>query len=238
MSRTVAAPTDATPELPRLSPGVWLLESPDPDLASLHSLVVDHLLLEGGTAVWIDARGRGRTQLLREIAPAPRVLDRVRIARGFTAFQHAAIVEAAPAELDPETALLVAPAVDSMYRDDDVRGVEPRELLLRTLARLARYAREYDVPVLVTRTGEDRLGRPVARLAREEIAVERTRFGPRFVADEFETLVYPSTRGPVQTTLAFWRRVLAARRPLYPDVPGLGESAGPAAGEVSPHGSH
>jgi len=237
MSRTALEPTDVTPELPRLTPGRWLLETPDRDLVSLHSLVIDHLLLEDGTAVWIDARGHGRTQLLRELAPSPRILDRIRIARGFTAFQHAAIVESAADELDDETTLLVAPALDSLYRDD-VRGVDPQELLLRTVARLARYAREYDLPVLLTRSGTDRLGRPVAAVADERIEVERTQFGPRFVADEFETLVYPSTRGPVQTTLAFWRRVLAARRPLYPDVPGLGETSRPSVGEVSTRGSH
>ncbi|MFB6124920.1 MAG: hypothetical protein ABEJ59_03075 [Halanaeroarchaeum sp.] len=229
-------PTDAPPELPRLSPGVWLLETDRRDLASLHSLVIDHLLLAGGTGVWIDARGHGRTQLLRELAPSARLLDRIHIARGFTAFQHAAIVEAAAEELDDETAMVVAPAVESLYRDDDVRGVAPRELLLRSLARLARYAREHEVPVVLTRTGEDHLGRPVASLAGDVVSVERTRFGPRFVADAFETLVYPSTRGPVQTTLAFWERVLAARRPLYPDVPGLGTTEVPV-GEVG-HGAH
>lgn len=238
MSLSRSKPTDVTPELPRLDPGVWLLETADRDLASLHSLVIDHLLLEGGTAVWIDARGRGRSQLLREIAPSPRLLDRIRIARGFTAFQHAAIVESAGAELDDETAMAVAPAVDSLYRDDDVRGVEPRALLLRSLARLARFARDHAIPVLLTRTAADHLGRPVERVAGDVLSVERTRFGPRFVADDFETLVYPSTRGPVQTTLAFWQRVLAARRPRYPDVPGLDESAEAPAGEVSQRGSH
>lgn len=232
-----ASSPDGTPELPRLSPGVWLLETGDRDVAALGSLAIDHLLLEGGTAVWIDARGYGRSQVLREIAPAPRVLDRILIARGFTAFQHASIAASAADAIDDRTALLVAPAVDSLYRDDDVRGVDPQDLLLRTLARLAGYARAYDVPVLLTRTGTDRLGRVVTNLAQETIAVERTRFGPRFVADGFETLVYPAERGLVQTTLAFWARVLEARRPCYPTGALAATPAAPTAAEVG-HGAH
>ncbi|MFW5918905.1 MAG: hypothetical protein ACOCSF_01740 [Halanaeroarchaeum sp.] len=239
MSRSAPDSTTAVPELPRLSPGVWLLETSGRDLVSLHTLVVDHLLLEGASARWIDARGRGRSQLLREIAPAPRVLDRIHVARGFTAFQHAALVASATEVVDGETGLVVAPALDSPYRDEDVRGVDPQELLLRTLARLARIAREHEVPVLLTRTGEDRLGRTVARTAGETIAVERTRFGPRFESDGFETLVYPTGRGDVQTTLAFWRRVLAARQPLYAGMKGPVEGpSGPRAGEVVQGGSH
>lgn len=233
-----AHPTSETvPELPSLDPGIQLLELPDRDLAPLHSLVLDHLLVGGGTAVWIDARNHGPSQLLARLAPSPRVLDRVRIARGFTAFQHAAIVETAATELEGSTDLLVAPALDSQYRDDDVRGVEPREMLLRTLARLAGYARDHDIPVLVTRTGEDRLGAPIAESASGTIAVEETRFGPRFAGPDFETLVYP---GPGnrhhQTTLAFWERILQARQPRYEGTPAA--PTAPAAPEVSSRGTH
>ncbi|WP_050048136.1 P-loop NTPase family protein [Halanaeroarchaeum sulfurireducens] len=219
MSRSASQSTPL-PELPRLSPGVWLLETTGHDLASLHTLVVDHLLLGDGSAVWIDAGERGRSQLLREIAPDPRVLDRIRIARGFTAFQHAALVETAADVVDGTVGLVVAPAVDFPYRDEEGRGVAPRKLLLRTIARLARFARDQSIPVLLTRTGANGLGKPVASVAGDTITVERTRFGPRFESDAFETLVYPARRGHAQTTLAFWRRVLAARQPLYASAPG------------------
>lgn len=225
------------PELPSLEPGISLLDIPSRDLAPLHSLVLDHLLVAGGTALWIDARNHGPSQLLATLAPSPRVLDRIQIARGFTAFQHAALVEHARDHLDADTGLIVAPALDSQYRDDDVRGVEPRTMLLRTVARLARYAREFDVPVLVTRTAEDHLSAPIAASAHRTLGVERTQFGPRFMGEDFETLVYP---GPgnrhVQTTLAFWERVLEARRPIYEQSPASPTS--PAAPEVPSRGSH
>ena len=225
------------PELPALESGITLLELPGRTLGPLHSLVLDHLLVAGGTALWIDARNHGPSQLLAKLAPSPRLLDRVSIARGFTAFQHAAAVARAGDHLEADTSLVVAPALDSQYRDDDVRGVDPRALLLRTLARLAGYAREADLSVLVTRTGTDHLGEPVAASADEVLEVEQTRFGPRFSGEEFETLVYP---GPdencVQTTLAFWRRILEARSPLYEHAPTAPSPT--AAEEVTTGGSY
>ena len=223
------------PELPRLEPGITLLELPGRTLSPLHSLVLDHLLLDGGTALWIDARNHGPSQLLAKLAPSPRILDRVRIARGFTAFQHAALVAHASAHLDADTSLVVAPALDSQYRDD-VRGVESRALLLRTVARLAGYAREADLPVLVTRTGDDRLGRPIAASADEVLEVEETRFGPRFSGSDFETLVYSGPGGRhVQTTLAYWQRILEARAPLYEHSPAAPTTSTP---EVTQRGSY
>ncbi|MFB6114322.1 MAG: hypothetical protein ABEJ58_09515 [Halodesulfurarchaeum sp.] len=220
-------PADSVPELPDLDPGVTLLALPDRELVPLHSLVLDHLLCTGGTALWIDARNHGPSQVLARLAPSSRVLERVRIARGFTAFQHAAIVENAASHIDPDTTLVVAPAIDGPYRDEDVRGVEPRALLVRSLARLARYAREDDLTVLLTRTAADHLGVPVATTAQSVLEVEQTRLGPRFVGPDFETLVYRDVGpGHDQTTLAFWKRILVARQPRY-------DTAAPSAGSPS-----
>ncbi|MFB6085282.1 MAG: hypothetical protein ABEJ84_00520 [Halodesulfurarchaeum sp.] len=203
------------PELPQLCEGVHLLETDGRAVGPLHALVLDHLLLEGGSAVWIDANGHGISSHLAEVAPSRRVLDRIRIARGFTASQHRALVQNAGAELGAETGLLVVPAVDARYRDEDIRGAEPETLLLQTLSRLARYAREEGLPVLATRTDADAFSAPVERLATDVIEVERTAFGPRFRGADFETLVYPEGGSTVQTTLAYWARILGARRPLH-----------------------
>ena len=204
------------PELPALSTGFHLLETAGRAVGPLHALVLDHLLLEGGTAVWVDANGHGTSIHLADVAPAARVLDRIRIARGFTAFQHHALVRDAVDELD-DAGLIVVPAVDAHYRADDIRGAEPGTLLLQSLSRLAQYARERELPVLATRTAADAFSAPVERLADGVIAVEQTAFGPRFRGPDFETLVYPE-RGPtVQTTLAYWAQILEARQPLHED---------------------
>jgi hypothetical protein len=178
----------------------------------------------------------------------------VHVARGFTAYQHYAAVADLPAAVnrqvaaahdrrggreagDGTPALVVAPAVDAQYRGDDApRDELARTLQARTLARLDSYADGYDVPVLVTRTADDAFTAPVAATARHHLAAEQTRFGPRFVGDEFETLCYPVGDGSAfQTTIAYWRELLGARadavgyQPSPAGAPGPGDAG---AGDV------
>ncbi|WP_071932650.1 P-loop NTPase family protein [Halodesulfurarchaeum formicicum] len=222
--------TGSVPELPQLSPGVRLLDAPRRSIGPLHALVLDHLLVTGGTAVWIDAHGHATTTYLAEVAPSPRVLDRVRVARGFTPYQHQSLLQDAAAEIDGDTSLVVAPAVDGLYRDEDVRGAEPQSMLLRSVARLARYAREAEIPVLTTRAAADEFSAPVSQVADSTITVERTRFGPRFRSPNFETQIYAESGPTMQTTLTYWARILRARRPAHETQP----SQERAIAEVSP----
>ncbi|USZ67385.1 hypothetical protein NGM10_11680 [Halorussus salilacus] len=201
------------PELPELDAGVRLLNIEGTDRATepLHSLVLDHLLLNEGTAVWVDAGGHAVTQSLASLAPSTRALDRIRVARAFTAHQHYRLVRRLREQVGEETTLLVCPELDRFYREAETYADEGEDLLLRTLATIAGIADRHDVPVLVTRATADSFSNPIEAAAEETIRCERTKFGPRFVGAEFETLVYPMEGGTVQTTLAFWKRVLKAR---------------------------
>ncbi|UWG49901.1 Inactivated RecA-like ATPase associated with anactivated PolB gene [Halalkaliarchaeum sp. AArc-CO] len=212
-----------TPELPSLEPGTQLLDVDSEASRAVHALTVDHVLLSSGDACWIDPGPHARSAPFVELAPSDRILDRIRLARGFTPFQHLALIESAPELLSDRTELVVVPEIDGRYRDDDLLAGEGRELLLSALAALARIAREHEIPVLVTRVADDEFGRPIAHAASRELHCRSTPFGPRFLTGDGdgETLVYPVDGGAsVQTTLAFWKRVLAARTPLY-DGPGL-----------------
>jgi hypothetical protein len=222
------------PELPTLDPGIQLLATDGRRAGGpLRALVLDHAL-GGGPVRWVDSRDHARTDQLARLAPDPRVLDRIRIARGFTAHQHVALVRRLPDLVTDDTGLVVLPAMDAPYRADDVgRG---RELLLRSLATVSRVARDHAVPVLVTRTGTGGLGEPLGAAADRRIECRRTAQGPRFVTDEFETLVYPQGDGTAQTTLAFWRRVLAARAGAASDEPARRDQPGPT--EVTVDGAH
>lgn len=198
------------PELPTLDAGVQLLDTDGRATGPLAALVVDRLVGAGGSAVWVDSRGHARAGPLLDLAPSDRVLDRIQVARGFTAHQHFALVQSLPERVDDDTAVLVLPAMDACYRED-VGDHEGRRLCLRSLATVTRLAREHEMPVLLTRTGADDLGGALAQAADRTIECRQTDQGPRFVTDAFETQVYPRADGTVQTTLAFWRRVLAAQ---------------------------
>jgi len=234
---------ETTPRLPELTAGLTLLDADSDVDRALHALAVDHVLLSGGTACWIDPGTRARTDPLVELAPSARILDRIRVARAFTPFQHLALVTALPELVTDRTELLVVPAFDGYYRTDDLLGDEGREMLLAGLAALAGVAREHDLPVLVTRERADEFAAPIATATTRTIRCEATLFGPRFRASDGgdgsdetrdETLVYPSDCGRyVQTTLAFWERVLAAREPLHGS-----QDTGVATPEVISRGAH
>jgi hypothetical protein len=226
--------------LPSLDDGITLLDvEGGRGVPILQSLVLDHLLLHDGPAFWVDANGHATTTTLAQIAPSQRLLNRIHVARGFTAYQHYGAVCDLPAAVNqsiqtstadigtasrrvpsrdedtsPHTpALIVAPAVDAQYRADDTLGETHAKILqARTLARLATYADGYDIPVLVTRTQRDDFTAPVTTVADHHLECEQTRMGPRVVGEDFETLVYPVNDGAYfQTTFAYWRQLLAAR---------------------------
>jgi len=159
--------------LPSLEDGITLLDvDGDRGVPILQSLVLDHLLFHDGPAFWIDANGHATTATLTQIVPSQRLLNRIHVARGFTAYQHYGAVcdlptavnksiqmstadaraagRGAPSrdeDTSPHTpALIVAPAVDAQYRADDTLGETYAETLqARTLAQLATYAEGYDI---------------------------------------------------------------------------------------------
>lgn len=241
-NRALADQSDPVTEemlLPSLDDGITLLDvEGGRGVPILQSLVLDHLLLHDGPAFWVDANGHATTTTLSRIAPSQRLLDRIHVARGFTAYQHYGAVFDLPTAINqciqqsttddnsrarqppghddasPHIpSLIVAPAVDDQYRAGDTLSATHAETLqARTLARLATYADGYDIPVLVTRSERDEFTTPVATVADHHLQCEQTRMGPRVVGDDFETLVYPVDDGAYyQTTFAYWRQLLKAR---------------------------
>ena len=242
-NRSLADQADPTTDemlLPSLGDGITLLDvEGGRGVPILQSLVLDHLLLHDGPAFWVDANGHATTTTLAQIAPSQRLLNRIHVARGFTAYQHYGAVCDLPSAVnksiqtstagsgaagrraqdrDEDTsfhtpALIVAPAVDAQYRADDTLGeTHAKTLQTRTLARLATYADGYDIPVLVTRSERAEFTEPVATVADHHLECKQTRMGPRILGEDFETLVYPVDDGAYyQTTFAYWRQLLEAR---------------------------
>jgi hypothetical protein len=233
-----ADPASEPTLFPTLEEGITLIDISDSrGVPILQSVVVDHLLLNNGSAFWVDTNGHATTTTLARIAPSPRLLNRIHVARGFTAYQHYAAVAdlstavekhaSAPstggdisstectshAQSPTSPSLIVVLAVDARYRDEDSLARSDSETLqARTLAKLSAYASAYEIPVLVTRTATDEFTESIAAAADQHIECEQTKMGPRFVGDDFETLVYPVEGGTYyQTTFAYWQQLLAAR---------------------------
>jgi len=239
---STCASSDPEPTLlPTLSPGVTCLDNPDSLVGPLHALVFDQLLETSGRGWWIDVGGYARTTSLRRLAPTRRTLDRLHVARAFTPYQQQTLVQTLPQRFGSSDesdgpSIVVCPAVDGLVATPgrDCGPETAQQLRMTVLATVSRIARDYDCPVLLTRTGtESELQTAVGRAADRSLRCELTPHGPRFTGDGFETRLYPpDANGWSQTTLAYWADLLAARV----DVTAHDPTA--ATQEVSRRGSH
>ena len=209
-----------TADLPDLAPGVTLVDVDDElGVTPVQALLLDRVLGADGPAFWVDGANRANTSRLRELAPADRVLDRIEVARGFTAHQHTSLLDRLAGRLSARESpsVVVATGLDGMYRAADVDDDTAEQLFIRAIASVARVARIHDTPVLVTRCRDDAFSTPLCRAAETHLQCRKTPFGPRFEdADgDTETLVYHTDDGWLQTTLAYWQEVLEHRARMY-----------------------
>ena len=155
-------PTQGMPELPTLNEGIHLLETDSRTSGALQSIMLDHLLTHGGSseAVWVDSNGNGSIEPFARLVPSMRVLERVEIARGFTAFQHYSLLNDLAAEVESETALVVLPELDWFYRSDDLHRGEGERMLSAGVTLIEDLHERNEVPILVTRTASDGFSQP------------------------------------------------------------------------------
>jgi len=182
--------------LPSLEAGVTLLRGGD--RGAVAALVAAELRERDGLARWVDARNHASTYALSGHGNRRRLLDRVRVARAFTAHQHHALVRRLVGDARRPTSLVVAPAVDDLY-GDDLLAAEAERLREASLSTLAALADARDLPVLLTASDPD----TVVEHADHTVDVEDTRFGRRFEGEDDETTAY-WTRGGWQTTIPYW----------------------------------
>ncbi|MDS0473834.1 hypothetical protein [Natrinema sp. 1APR25-10V2] len=213
-----------------LDPGVTLLNVPSARSKIVHRLVCDRLADgagtgDGGAAYWIDARSAASTHALYDCASSPRVLDRLRVARAFTAYQHHSLVRAVARRAAPTTALLAAPNVASLYRDDDLAAWERDDLLAASLEILSELGSVLDCPVLLTSAddGDGDVSDAVADRADTVIECARTREGIRFETAGDEAATTDATAGywhgtVWQTTIPYWVEVCGAVDAVDPVV--------------------
>jgi hypothetical protein len=248
MKRSLHDETARGPTLPSLDPGIHLVDIDERAVGVVQSLVIDHVLTDqstGSTAVWVDSNGVATTSSLSRLVPSMRLLERIRVARAFTAYQHHSLVSQLPEVVDESTPLVVVPEFEYQYRSPDVRFSVAHDLVETGVQTLSMLAHERGLPILVTRETTAPLSAPIVEAADSVLGCELTRFGPRFVGEEFETLVYP-VDGGFQTTLSYWAEILSVRfqavqegsRPRSPSVPASTDSVSMSPPEVSVDGTH
>ena len=203
--------TQLTHELPTLDDRLHLLTANKRPKEVLQSLVIDHLLGRGAssTAIWIDSHGNGSTHPFAQLAPNPRLLNRVKVARGFTAHQHYALLEDLETQVTSDTELIVIPELDWFYRNDDLYTNEGERMVSSGIALVEDLQERTGIPVLVTAMGRDALSEPIYETVAGRLLCQFTKLGPQFSGEGFETYIYPLENGLLQTTIAYWNQLLA-----------------------------
>ncbi|SDK00639.1 hypothetical protein [Natronorubrum texcoconense] len=192
--------------------GLTLLEVPSPRSTILHRLVgarltesaTEHDPETNATAYWIDARNTAATQVLYDCVSSDRTLESLRVARAFTAYQHHSLVRRVTRQAGPETELIVAPNVASLYHDADLPEWEREGLLAAALETLAELGRVLSCPILVTSADENRAD-TVAEYAATTLECVRTREGIRLVRSGEEPTDDDGEMGSaIDDTAGYW----------------------------------
>ncbi len=141
---------DAAEALPVLLPReVYILEGDrDSSSAVMHAFCAEQITMMG-RVVWVDGGNVLDPLLLSRMMRSRRCstrysLDRVTIARAFTAYQMSSIIEdRLPGKVREESpSLVMVTALSALFADPDVDGRESRELIRRSMGALVNLAAE------------------------------------------------------------------------------------------------
>lgn len=216
---------DLENELPQLDPGVTLVHGVDRRSSAHHRLLLAHLQNDRGAAIWIDAGDTASTYALYELTSNHRLLQGIRIARAWTAYQHYTLVQGALAHASSRLRAIVVPNIRLLYDTDDLEEGEADWLFGATLTVLVELGETVGVPILLTTTRppSDQLTTAADRV----LEWERTREGERFQGDTEETLLYRN-RWWWQTTIPYWVELLGTAESVVEDRPSFSVTSQPA----------
>lgn len=190
------------PTAPSADPGLTALRCPRPRSGALHRVALQTMRAGDGPVYWIDARNTASTYALHRLAPTDAMLNRVRIARAFTAYQHVTLVERVVNRVTPRAGCIVAPNLSSLYCDDDVPGHEASDMFEAVCRALATLGSDLDLPVLVS-TVTEQFDRLLDTHATTTVECIETELGYRFDGDDVDTHGYWDD-GCWQTTVPYW----------------------------------
>lgn len=182
---------------PQLEKGINLLKSDDSPIQR----IVSEELKYGGEALWIDAGNESSTYELADQG-AEELLERVKVARAFTPFQHHTASHRIEQLINTETELVVLSNVDMLYVDGQLSTEEAEELFSESMGETVSVAEENGLKVLLTAFSEE-LEFKMRVVADNVIESKETREGKSFRSSGFRTQVFGKS-GEAQTRLNFW----------------------------------
>ncbi|WP_435063116.1 hypothetical protein [Halobaculum sp. EA56] len=201
--RSATAARDDAVDRPAPEPGLTVLRTAGATPDALAALATDWLARDPGPAYWVDAGGGADARRLYDAAPTRRTLAGLRVARAFTAYQHAELVRRLPERARPGTRLVVLANAALPYREGDAPADEARRLRRAGTTVLTELAAALGCPVLVSVAGDGDHAGALADAADRVVDCEATPFGTRFDAPGHVPRGY-RVAGGWQTTVPYW----------------------------------
>jgi len=189
---------------PPLEPGITRLRVAR-RVTGVHRLVADALRTATGPAYWVDAGNEAAPASLYAAADDRLALERLRVARAFTAYQHRSLVAELADRVTPRTALVVVSAMPALYGDEDLLPGEGARLFRAGVKTLLRLRRRVDCPIVVSHRPDraDAMTDLLAACTDRELSCVETPHGPRFEGPGVETAGYADALGEQATLDAF-----------------------------------
>lgn len=186
---------------PEIATGINLVEAPK-DLPVLQRIAAEAVKARGSEALWIDTGNESSTYELSRMLDE-REMQRVRIGRAFTAFQHHSLVREAEKYLTPAVDTLILSNLPQMYMEGlDQKEVE--DLFLETWRSLKQLAEKNDLRIVVTARDRNPLKPFIRDNCGNELKVEKNSQGVVYDGPSDET-VYRG-QGYYQTTVTAWEK--------------------------------
>ncbi|MFB6100714.1 MAG: hypothetical protein ABEK16_05585 [Candidatus Nanohalobium sp.] len=159
---------------PQLEKGFNRVEKPG-RIPVFQSILASQLDGRNASAVWIDTGNEASTYALNSFSPE--LMEKVKIGRAFTPFQHHSLVHQVEEFIEEDTEVLILPNIAMMYADGQLREWEARELFKETWNHLKDVQEEEELKVVFSaRNFSDIIGPDVET----EIEVEETGQGLRY----------------------------------------------------------
>lgn len=187
---------------PQLEKGLNLLDKPE-KVPILQVLTAREIEGSNREAVWIDVKNQSSTYALASVSEG--VMEKVRIGRAFTVFQHHNLINRLEQFISPKTRLLVLPNFSYLYLEGNENRWSSRELFEESMQKVKEIQQEKDLKVLLTLPEErSELCFKVQNFADKHIKAKRTARGIKYSSENFETLFYRDGKA-FQTTIPYWK---------------------------------
>lgn len=170
-------------------------------LPVFQSFTASEIRDRNATAVWIDSKNESSTYALSK--HGNNLLEKVRIGRAFTPFQHHNLIHQLEDFIQKDTELLVLPHIDSLYLDGQIKEWEAEELFQETWNKILKIQEKNNLKVLISHSQTKPLNKIILQNYENKIKVDKTSQGLKYNSKDFDQMFYKD-KDKLQTTMPYW----------------------------------